>query len=171
MDEYKEINDIYNEAAIEKRAPFIVNYEECDLPSPIGNRSTERSNDLKNHKIQEELFRKYYKPIDFNDIVGGQLDFMTKKKVKGETFKLFNGMRRTNKQIANSINIKTIVEKAKCKAHGSFSKITLSHLSPTRSSNGNEAHELVAAELASKRNTMKLMKKYGSILSSSRKSI
>jgi hypothetical protein len=166
-DEYKEINEIYNEAGIEKRAPCINNYEECDLPSPLGNRSVERAIVIQDQKIRDEL-KKYYRTIDFYEIVGGQLDMMTKKKVKTETFKLFDGVRRSAKQIADSLNFKNIIAKAKCRPNGSFNKINISHLTKTRNIIGCTAPVESATETSTKKHVIKLMKKYESLVSSSR---
>lgn len=170
---YRPIGEIYRDAIIEKRAPLIrqstpiSQIDDRDLPSPRNKSITEIKNSEKDHKISEELFRKYYKPLDFKEIVGQELETTTKKVLKKpQPLNTFSKTERTLEQISKDIKLENIISKAKGRANNKKSKITLSHLSPKRLGSSTQLKQNksdVKIDFFIKKNTKTVLRKYASI--------
>lgn len=119
----------------------------------------------KKNKYIKIYSNKSYKPVDFTKIIGQELDLKSKKNNKGKIFKINNRSQRSLEEIRKAWKIENIINKAKGKIKGSFSQITLSHLSPNRRFVPRGISPIENnIDYSTKKHTQNLMKKYASML-------
>ena len=134
------VDQIYTDAIWENRATRvrhltpISQISDRKLPSP---RERDNSNDMRiessDVKTQENIHRRWYKKFDFNTIIGSELDVLSKKKRKAETFKPNCTVpEKYFKLNVNRPKFRVNNSKAKRNDNGGSNTITVSHLSPNR---------------------------------------
>lgn len=136
-----DINDIYVNAVDEERAPFIRHLtplsllDDRDLPSPRIKQTQYFENKNPAIKKAQNMMKKFYKPVNFNDIIGSELDVITKRKLKKDIFRYSTrSERKVDPNHPEFVNLKEIISKAKCQRKGMIKNVMLSHLSPNRNS-------------------------------------
>ncbi|CAI2387411.1 unnamed protein product [Moneuplotes crassus] len=170
-EKYKPVEKIYREAVLNKKAPLIrqqtpiSQINDKDLPSPRGKTALELKNEEKEHQITVDFFKKHYKPINFNKILGGDFVSLSNKKTKKE--KVFKNPKKSEvslNEISKSIKIENIISKAKGKAKNTDSGITISHLSPVRGIRGDLTQVTPCeSDQSTKKHTKSIMRRYTSM--------
>lgn len=82
--------------------------------------------------------KRFHKPINFNQIIGSELDMLSKTKLKKATYSQSSRVNMDfNTKDPSFVDLRKIIHKSKCQSKGIIKRITISHLSPSRSSDPN----------------------------------
>ncbi|CAI2386636.1 unnamed protein product [Moneuplotes crassus] len=170
IEKYKPVDEIYSEVALSKKAPIIrqqtpiSQIDDRDLPSPRVKMELDIKSHGKDKHITAEFIRKHSKPVDFYNIVGGELATLERKSTKNTTFKIHKIPQKSLREISEEIDFGNIIKKAKAKPKKNISKITITHLSPNRATREEATHCIPSeTDMPTIKHTKSVLQRYTSM--------